>query len=420
MNKFFITVLVSFITYSAFAGECTITGKVLNRNSKALVLRKCSESSKTLYENPVKIHIKKNQFIYTFSYSDTEAYELVFEDELKKGVWKPVVFFPVDGTIRFVLYPFQQWDSNVIEGGDLNAEYAAYKTSRTNLFDNELKRISSVRDSLMKNDEFESQEYKALRQQLSAIKLDDYDARTPIYQKMDEMQKTWVRYTDKAIELVSNPQDSLNKAQMQWKYNYINDNPSIVSYYLVWTDVEMEIKNNAFTARLVADAFPLLEKKYPDHIYTKKIKDQLVGLRTIAPGYTYIDFSAPSVDGETLTLSDLISGKIALIDLWGSWCGPCIAKSRLVVPIYEKYKRSGFKVVGIAREFKSTDAVKRRLTKEQFSWVNLVELDDKQNIWNLYGISNGTGLMVLVDRNGIILAVDPKPDELEKILQEKL
>lgn len=97
----------------------------------------------------------------------------------------------------------------------------------------------------------------------------------------------------------------------------------------------------------------------------------------------------------------------------------CIAKSRLVVPVYEQYKNKGFKVVGIAREFKDTDAVKRRINKEKFSWLNLVELDDKQNNWNTYGISNGVGLMILVDRDGTILSIDPKIEDLEAILQQK-
>ena len=92
----------------------------------------------------------------------------------------------------------------------------------------------------------------------------------------------------------------------------------------------------------------------------------------------------------------------------------------MVVPIYEQYKDKGFKIVGIAREFGNTAAVKNRLSKEQFTWLNLVDLDDKLNIWNKYGISNGTGLMVLVDKDGTILSIDPKPEELKKILQDKL
>lgn len=198
------------------------------------------------------------------------------------------------------------------------------------------------------------------------------------------------------------------------------ENPGLMSYYLLFNDAIMEVKNNAHVANLAMDIFPIFEKKFPQHPYTEKIRVQFAGIQAVVVGSKYIDVKAPTVAGDTVQLSTLITNKIALIDLWGSWCGPCIAKSRTVVPIYQKYKSRGFEVVGIAREFKSTDAVKRRLAKEQFSWTNLVELDDHQNIWNQYGISNGAGLMVLVDRNGVILAIDPKPEELEKILQEKL
>lgn len=38
---------------AAVANACMLTGEVKGRNSKNLVLHKCSESSKTLYENPV-------------------------------------------------------------------------------------------------------------------------------------------------------------------------------------------------------------------------------------------------------------------------------------------------------------------------------------------------------------------------------
>jgi thiol-disulfide isomerase/thioredoxin len=208
--------------------------------------------------------------------------------------------------------------------------------------------------------------------------------------------------------------------ELLWKYNYIKNNPSIVSYFLIWADVEMTMEQSPLVAQLVASVFPFYEKKYPEHVYTKLIGTQVAGLKTINVGNKYIDFKAPSIDGDTIQLSNVIQNYIALIDMWGSWCGPCIAKSRLVVPIYEEYKDKGFKIVGIAREFKNTNAVKKRINIEQFLWLNLVELDDKLNIWNTYGISNGTGLMVLVDKDGTILSIDPKPEELENILQQKL
>ncbi len=49
-----------------------------------------------------------------------------------------------------------------------------------------------------------------------------------------------------------------------------------------------------------------------------------------------------------MRLSDIIKGKVAVIDLWASWCMPCRAKAKAMIPIYEKYKDRGFEIVGVA------------------------------------------------------------------------
>ena len=51
--------------------------------------------------------------------------------------------------------------------------------------------------------------------------------------------------------------------------------------------------------------------------------------------------------------------------------------------------------------------------------AHLIELKDRTKLWNRYGICGG-GNKFLVDRDGTILAIDPKPDKLEAILKEKL
>ncbi|MBL7859238.1 MAG: redoxin domain-containing protein [Cyclobacteriaceae bacterium] len=421
MRRATLTILTLLTTIGLFAQkQCVIKGEIVSRDSKGLLVRKCSESFRSFLNKPTKVSIKKGKFDYTFQYVESEAYELIFEDELEKGSWRAITFFPTNGVIELKLHPQDEWEKNTIKGGELNAEFEEYQINNRKLFDKRRKQLMETQDDLSERDEYDSPEYKELTRQLRATKPDDHEARIPIFQKREELEKTHARYTEEAKELFIDPYDSLLKVELVWRYEYIKNNPSIVSFYFIWSDVEMKMKDNPQVTQLVTSVFPIYEKNYPEHIYTKIIGKQVDGLRTIDIGNKYIDVKVPSIDGDTIQLSSVIQNHVSLIDMWGSWCGPCIAKSRLVVPIYEQYKGKGFKVVGIAREFKNTDAVKRRISKEQFSWLNLVELDDKQNIWNTYGISNGTGLMVLVDRDGTILSIDPKPEELEKILQQKL
>ena len=78
----------------------------------------------------------------------------------------------------------------------------------------------------------------------------------------------------------------------------------------------------------------------------------------------------------------------------------------------------GFTVVGVARE-RTPEAMRKAIERDQYPWLNLIELKDRTKLWNRYGIRGG-GNKFLVDRDGTILAIDPKPDKLEAILKEKL
>ena len=144
------------------------------------------------------------------------------------------------------------------------------------------------------------------------------------------------------------------------------------------------------------------------------------GFHSVKPCGHYVEFEAPDLEGRVVNVSEVIKGKIAIIDLWASWCMPCRAKAKMMIPIYEKYKDKGFEIVGVAREFKNTERMKQAIAQDKYPWLQLVELDDGQRLWTRYMLGNAGGGVFLVDRDGTILAVNPKPEEVRKILEQKL
>ena len=201
--------------------------------------------------------------------------------------------------------------------------------------------------------------------------------------------------------------------QLVWRKSYIQRNTNFLSYFLILQDLTsgFEIQDLEFYKQ----AHRKLSAEFPNHSYNEIIRISLAG-HAMDVGSKYVNFSAPDIEGQIVKLSDKIQGKVALINLWATWCAPCISKSREMVPIVEKYGKRGFVVVGVAGEFKSTDNLKKFLENNEFPWLNLVELDRENNLWAKYGISRSGGGMFLVDKNGKILLKNPTAAEVEEKL----
>ena len=140
----------------------------------------------------------------------------------------------------------------------------------------------------------------------------------------------------------------------------------------------------------------------------------------LKPGKPYIDFDVQTADGELVRVAPFYQGKVAVINLWASWCGPCRQHSIDLIPVYEKYKDLGFTVVAIAHEDKVSSMTKAA-KKDGYPWpTNLIDLKDELKVWQKNGASHTAGAMFLVDRDGTILSTSTDADELEPLIRKAL
>ena len=72
------------------------------------------------------------------------------------------------------------------------------------------------------------------------------------------------------------------------------------------------------------------------------------GVDTVAKGSrTPIpDLSGPTVDGKQLDVDDY-KGKVVVLNIWGSWCGPCRLEAENFEKVYKDVKDDGVQFVGI-------------------------------------------------------------------------
>lgn len=61
------------------------------------------------------------------------------------------------------------------------------------------------------------------------------------------------------------------------------------------------------------------------------------------------------VGGGTISLGDF-SGKVMLVNLWATWCGPCRNEIPELVKIHKEFQSRGFEIVGLSTENPTSSA----------------------------------------------------------------
>ncbi|MFL4906230.1 TlpA family protein disulfide reductase [Streptomyces sp. MMS24-I2-30] len=83
------------------------------------------------------------------------------------------------------------------------------------------------------------------------------------------------------------------------------------------------------------------------------------GIDTVAKGSREAapDLSGKTIDGQTLDVADY-KGQVVVINVWGSWCGPCRAEGKYFAQVSKDYAGKGVQFVGInTRDTSATPAI---------------------------------------------------------------
>ena len=134
-----------------------------------------------------------------------------------------------------------------------------------------------------------------------------------------------------------------------------------------------------------------------------------------------VDFTFPDVNGNEVSLSDF-KGKVVLLDIWATWCGPCRTQLPYLKKLEEEMEGTDLVVIGI-----STD-----VQKDYDKWKGMVE---RGEVVGIQLFSNGGEELrkayqvksiprfIVFDREGKIAessAPRPSNPELKELLNELL
>ncbi len=354
------------------------------------------------------------RFTYNLITTGNNVYEMIAENDYNNGGGYTTKFFAENGTVSIKRYA----DSTdrrpeLTAYGPLNREMLRLEKLKMDMFLNGPEQERRILEEKGKGLISESQKLKDM---MTVAKTDG--ERNGMKRQADSL--------DMAVKSIVTELDAVNERyslamadSRKYLLDYARSKATPVGLFYLH-QVALMAKhmggNTADSTEAIYDS--LYAEKFPDNIISRYMRNWIAG-RNIKTGGHFIDFTAPDLDGRNHTLSVEIAGRIALIDLWASWCGPCRRNSKSMIPVYEEFRDRGFTVVGVARE-RNAEHMRKAIARDGYTWLNLLELDDKALIWERYGCPNGGGMTVLVDRDGNILAVNPKADEVRDILGKKL
>ena len=121
--------------------------------------------------------------------------------------------------------------------------------------------------------------------------------------------------------------------------------------------------------------------------------------RRRATGYQAADFELTDLEGRSYKLSDLI-GKVVVVNMWASWCPPCIAEMPSVEALYRRFRNSDLVVLTVSVDAEGAKAV-QPIVNEMGLTVPVL-LDSESTLPPRYGVT-GYPETFVVDRDGRVV-----------------
>lgn len=207
---------------------------------------------------------------------------------------------------------------------------------------------------------------------------------------------------------------------------------SDVAYFNVLSDLENEEIRNylaynsakfgiTFTKNL-EDYYAMFNKVSTNEANNKKITESYTKLKALAKGSPSPEFTDYENNaGGSTSLTDL-EGKYVYIDVWATWCGPCIAEIPSLKKIEKEYHDKNIEFVSISIDkMNDYDKWKKVIVSKELGGMQLLADKDWDSQFIQDYLIKGIPHFILIDPKGNIVesnAPRPSSTELPTIFDE--
>jgi thiol-disulfide isomerase/thioredoxin len=143
-------------------------------------------------------------------------------------------------------------------------------------------------------------------------------------------------------------------------------------------------------------------------------KGGLFELRNLQIGMKAPAAESKTLKGDKTSLADHM-GKVVVLDIWATWCGPCRAMIPHEREMVEKFKNKPFVLISLSADEEKKE-LEEFLTKESMPWTHWWEGADASIIknWNVRFFPT----IYVIDAKGVIRYKNVRDEELVKAVEK--
>tara|TARA_A100001015_G_scaffold44155_1_gene48490 strand:- start:1288 stop:2415 length:1128 start_codon:yes stop_codon:yes gene_type:complete len=204
---------------------------------------------------------------------------------------------------------------------------------------------------------------------------------------------------------------SKEREVMLYEWDFIIDN---LDSYMSALLLEVFMVENKVNKDSIIDVYESFSNRIKVSDVGKNIADLLSQFEDpIEVGEIAPDFTAPSIDGPDVTLSnELLKNKVTLLDFWAAWCRPCRVENPNLVRLHKKYKDNGFNIIGVSLD-RTREQWEQAVIDDNLPWTQVSNL----NFWNdpvarRYSI-RAIPQSYLLNKDGLVMGKNLRGQELE-------
>ena len=213
-------------------------------------------------------------------------------------------------------------------------------------------------------------------------------------------------YLDFITELDTTHSD---KSKTYLKFSNISDKftNKTIKEYLYYELLKNTLETSPNKVVDIMDDFLRLQT---NDTYAAEINSMYILWKPLLQGNPAPEWKSKDKNGKEVSLESL-KGNVVYIDVWASWCQPCIVEIPYMKDLQGKFEKENISFVSISIDQKE-DAWFKTVKEKQLKGIQLIA--DKtwsEKILKDYNI-NGIPRFILIDKNGIIINVNaPRPSD---------